>query len=217
MRTADTRRDRRGARAPAAIVLAAGASSRMGQAKALLRWRGESFLRRTIWLAEQAGCAPIVVVEGAAALPAEELGGAALARNETWSNGQFSSLRCGLAWLARHATPEHGALVLTVDRPHVRADTVRELLAAHRRAPRGIYQPAHAGRRGHPILFPSFLRTVLLALPAHGDNSPRVLFRLPEVGALRRSVAVDDPAVLENIDTPEDYRRLLARDGDGDR
>ncbi len=209
MRSRGQRAERRSARPPAAIVLAAGASTRMGEPKALLQWRGESFLRHTVRLAEEAGCGPIVVVSGAVRLPPAQLGDATLQHNESWSNGQLSSLHCGLRWLANNASPEQAALVLTVDRPHVRADTVAALIAAHRRAPRGAYQPAHEGARGHPILYPAFMRQVLLALPARGSNSPRDLFLLPEVGELRREVAVDDPAVLENIDTPEDYRRLL--------
>ncbi len=191
------------------MVLAAGASSRMGEPKALLEWRGESLLRHTIRQAELAGCAPIIAVSGAVELPPAQLGRAALQYNEVWSLGQLSSLQCGLRWLDERATPEHAALILTVDRPHVRADTVAALVAAHRSAPRGIYQPVHEGRRGHPILYPAFMRRVLLALPARGGNSPRDLFLLPEVKELRRDVAVDDPAVLDNIDTPEDYSRLL--------
>ncbi|HFE44637.1 MAG TPA: hypothetical protein ENJ18_03965, partial [Nannocystis exedens] len=80
----------------AAIVLAAGASSRMGRAKALIKWHDQSFLRRVIGLAEASSCTPIVVVQGAIALPARELGPALRVVHTGWSNGQLSSLQAGL-------------------------------------------------------------------------------------------------------------------------
>lgn len=187
----------------AALVLAAGAGARIGRPKALIAWRGRSFLRHAVALAEAAGCDPIVAVEGAAPLPAAELGPAERVVNLTWQRGQSDSLRRGLA--AVHArTPGRGVLVLTVDRPHVRPATVAALAAAAREAPECIWQPEHAGRRGHPVIWPAALVPELLALAP--DATPRdLLARRPE---LRRTLAVDDPAVLDNLDTPADLARL---------
>ncbi len=100
----------------AAIVLAAGASTRMGRAKALIEWRGQSFLRRVVGLAESTSCAPILAVEGAIPLPAHELGSAARVVNTSWSNGQLSSLQVGLAALIEHLGPsESRANVTPID------------------------------------------------------------------------------------------------------
>jgi molybdenum cofactor cytidylyltransferase len=183
---------------PAAIVLAAGASTRMGRPKALLVHRGRSFVRCAVDLA--AGCDPIVVVTGAVDLADLDLGPALRVHNPTWPQGQLSSLQRGLAALA----DPPGLLVLTVDRPHVRPATVAALLAAFAGDPAGVWQPAHAGRRGHPIVYPASLVSALRGLPA--DASPRdLLGRHPH---LRRSLDVDDPAVLDNLDRPADLEHL---------
>ena len=186
---------------PAAIVLAAGASTRMGRPKALLAHAGRSFVACAVELAAAAGCAPIVVVTGAQALDPEALAPARLVHNPTWPQGQLSSLQRGLAALAG---PVSGVLVLTVDRPHLRPATVAALVAAFRGAPSYLWQPEQGGRRGHPLIYPAALLPALLALPASAD--PRELVRRHD--DLRRGLAVDDPAIFDNLDRPEDLARL---------
>ena len=188
-----------------AVVLAAGAGERMGRPKALLEWRGRSFVRHAVAQAEAAEASPIVVVEGAVVIPAEDLGPAIKVTNPTWPQGQMDSLRRGLVELDMLA-PGCAALVLTVDRPHVRPETVAALAAAFRAAPPQVWQPEHGGRRGHPLIWPAMLVPQLLAL-GPGD-SPRDLLGRPEVTGLRRALAVDDPAVLDNLDRPADLARL---------
>ncbi len=207
----------------AAVVLAAGASTRMGRPKALLEWGGQSFLRRVVGLAEGCGCAPIVVVEGAIALPGAELGSARRTHNERWSKGQLSSLQAGLSALSAsgsgsegsegtegtegsEGTEVSGVMVLAIDRPRVLPATCRALAQAHARAPNRIWQPAHAGRRGHPIVYPRALFSALLGLPC--DEGPRSWLRSPTIDALRSSVEVSDPGILENFDRPGDLLRL---------
>lgn len=185
---------------PAAIVLAAGASTRMGRPKALLRHGDRTFVRCAVDLA--AGCDPILVISGAVDIAGADLGPARRVHNEAWSKGQLSSLQRGLAELDRPA----GLLVLTVDRPHVRPSTVAALLAAFDNFPGGIWQPSHAGRRGHPIVYPAALLPALCALPV--DASPRDL--LAAHPQLRRDLPVDDPAILDNLDRPADLARLIA-------
>ena len=187
--------------APAAVVLAAGASTRMGRPKALLRHQGRSFVACAVELARAAGCAPIVVVTGAQPLADEPLAPAVRVHNERWQLGQLSSLQRGLAALPAGAS---GVLVLTVDRPHVQPATVAALVAAFRGAPTFAWQPEHAGRRGHPQIYPAALLPALAALPPERD--PRELLR--SHAALRRTLAVDDPAILDNLDTPQDLARL---------
>jgi molybdenum cofactor cytidylyltransferase len=115
--------------------------------------------------------------------------------------GQLSSLQRGLAALAEST----GVLVLTVDRPHLRPTTVIALVAAFRAAPAyALWQPEYAGRRGHPLIWPAALLPALRRPAADGD--PRALLR--EHAALRRGLAVDDPAILDNLDRPEDLARL---------
>lgn len=190
----------------AAVVLAAGASTRMGRPKALLRWRGRPFVVHAIEQARAAGASAVVVVEGAVALPDDAVAGATRVRNEAWADGPLGSLQAGLRALVE-ATPEPSCtLVVTVDRPHVAPTTLRALAAAVASDPEAIWQPRLGDRRGHPIVYPAALRAELLAL--RPPLTPRDLLGRPEVAARRRQVQVDDPAVLDNLDRPEDLERL---------
>ena len=108
----------------AAVVLAAGASTRMGRPKPLLRWRGRPFVWHVLEQARAAGAEPVIVVEGAVALPRDALAGAVVVRNEAWAEGPLGSLQTGLCALLE-AGVRAPVLVLTVDRPHVHADTLR--------------------------------------------------------------------------------------------
>lgn len=190
----------------AAVVLAAGASSRMGRPKALLRWRGRPFVRHAVEQARAAGASPVVVVEGAVALPEAALGGALRVRNEAWAEGPLGSLQAGLRALLDGARVEQGVLVLTVDRPHLRASTLRALAEAAAREPEAIWQPRTQERRGHPIVYPADLVPALVELVP--PQTPRTLLARPSVAARRRSIDVEDPAVLDNLDRPEDLARL---------
>mgnify|MGYP002619913121 CR=1 FL=1 len=187
-----------------AIVLAAGASVRMGESKALLRWRGRAFVTHVVEGARGAGCSPIVVVQGAFVLPAELVAGAVLVDNPSWQAGQLSSLQCGIRSLA--GAQLSGALVLTVDRPHVQSATLRALVEAHRTEPQAIWQPDFEGQRGHPIVFPMDVLHEIAELPL--EASPRSVLRRFDVAARRRSISVLDRAVLDNLDRPEDLGRL---------
>lgn len=193
----------------AAIVLAAGASTRMGTPKALLVRGGTTFIRGLVDLSEASGCAPVIVVAGAIELPPEACGGAMIVENAAWPKGQLSSLQVGVRALAGLADAAvSGALVLTVDRPHLRRATVDALLAAHREDPAAILQPTRGGRRGHPILYPAAVFAGLLGLDA--EAGPRAWLRSEEIARLRRGVelAAEDPAIFDNVDTPADLVRL---------
>ncbi len=191
-----------------AVVLAAGASTRMGESKAALLWRGQSFVSHCVGLGRAAigSKQAVFVVEGArplgAALPAG--GGFTLLRNEGWKRGPLSSLQCALA----HPNAKGcSALVLSVDRPHLAQATVRRLCElAYTSDPTRIWQPARQGKRGHPILWPADLCEALLALDP--ESSPRELLARPEVATRRASYPVADPAIFDNIDDPQGYSRL---------
>ncbi len=190
----------------AAVVLAAGASTRMGRPKALLEWRGRPFVAHAVAQAGHAGAAPVVVVWGAVPLPDGVLDGAIGALNPDWAAGPLGSLTRGLAALDDHGADGAGVLVLTVDRPHVAPATLEALARAHADEPGAVWQPGHRQRRGHPILYPADLVPALRAL--RSPATPRTFLARPEVAARRRLLPVDDPAVLDNLDRPEDLERL---------
>jgi nicotine blue oxidoreductase len=151
----------------AALILAAGAGTRMGGPKALLEFRGRLLIERAIDAARAGGCAQVVAVLGAAAQEVQrraDLRGARIVVNQGWSEGVGSSLRAGLAELARDArfgqfaafsetyrASVDAALVLLVDQPLVGADAVRAVLGAWRDGAR-LAAASYGGRRGHPVL-----------------------------------------------------------------
>jgi CTP:molybdopterin cytidylyltransferase MocA len=176
----------------------------MGAPKALLVWRGQPFVAHAIALARAVGAAPIVVVEGAHAIPDELLGGAMRVKNEAWALGPLGSLQAGLR--VALADDPAAVLVLSVDRPHVATTTVEALVAAHVREPTAVWQPSCNGQHGHPIVWPLDLAQRVLALQI--DASPRDLLGAADVEPRRRFVNVEDTAVLDNIDAPDDLERL---------
>lgn len=189
----------------AAVVLAAGASARMGRPKPLLEWRGRPFVWHVLEQARVAGADPVIVVEGAVMLPREPLGDAVIVRNEQWAEGPLGSLQVGL-----RAVIDGGwrgpVLVLTVDRPHLRAETLRALALAVDEDPTAVWQPRVGVRRGHPIAYPNDLVPALTAL--RPPKTPRDLLVASHVAARRRQIEVDDLAILDNLDTPDDLERL---------
>lgn len=189
----------------AAVVLAAGASTRMGRPKPLLEWRGRPFVWHVLEQARVARAQPVIVVEGAVALPREELGGAVIVRNDAWADGPLGSLQVGLR-AALEAGARGPVLVLTVDRPHVSTATLRALARAVDEDPTAVWQPRLGERRGHPIVYPHDLVPALLDL--RPPDTPRDLLADPHVASRRRQLDVDDPAILDNLDRPEDLQRL---------
>jgi len=183
---------------PAAILLAGGASRRMGQPKALLPIGGQTFLGRLLDV-YRPYADPVVTVLGheaerlRAAFPPDVV----FAVNPEPERGQLSSLQTGLAAvrLARDI------LFQPMDYPAVREATVA-LLAA--RAP-GLAIPVYGGRRGHPVRITPAIARELLALPP--DAQARDVIRAHYATA--EFVPVDDPGTVTDIDTPEDYARWI--------
>jgi CTP:molybdopterin cytidylyltransferase MocA len=183
----------------AGLILAAGESRRMGSPKALLDYRGESFLERLSGLF--AGyCSPVIVVLGADAdeIRSRTARPAQFVVNPNYRTGQTSSLQCGL----RAVPPEcEGVLFTLVDHPAVAPETVERLLAA----PRPLLRvPRSSERRGHPIWFHRELISEFLALPETGAARDVVRAHAAET----EFIDVDDPGVLADIDDPAAYRAL---------
>ncbi|MGH1342857.1 MAG: nucleotidyltransferase family protein [Nannocystales bacterium] len=187
----------------AAVILAAGASTRMGRPKALIEWRGRPFFMHCVRRAEGAGCVPVVVVWGSTPLPPAE--DVRQVHNPDWEQGPLSSLQVGLR--AVLASDPSGVLVMTVDRPHVAEETVRALLEAHTHTPGVVVQPRLDDTSGHPVLHPRTVVDELLRLPP--TDSVRTVVGRPEIRNTRVRIRVDDPAVLDNLDTPEALEKAI--------
>ena len=163
---------------PAAIVLAAGASTRLGQPKQLIRIDGESLLRRTARLAAETACLPIFIVLGyEAGRMIPELAGLHVHPlvNEAWSEGMGSSLRCGAQALSRLNPQPSAALLLVCDQPRLSAAHLHALLARQAETGAAITASGYAGRAGVPAVFAASLFPELLL--AQGDRGARDLIR----------------------------------------
>jgi molybdenum cofactor cytidylyltransferase len=185
----------------AAIVAAAGMSSRMGSCKQLLDLGGKTALARCIETLLAGGVTEIMVVVGEnGELVAEEAGRfpVRVVVNDDPAGDMASSVRAGRAALS---TAERAVIVALCDYPLVLPATIACLKESHTTAPECIIIPTHSGQRGHPLLFP---RTVLEELQ-EGLTLRDLLRRDPN---RLRHVEVDDPGILFDMDTPEDYRRL---------
>lgn len=179
----------------------------MGTPKALLPWEGRSFVGCCVELATQAGCSRCAVVTGAVEIAGTQIASSVPLHNSQWPKGPLSSLQTGLRWALAGAA--EGILVLTVDRPHVAVETVRQLCSAFEQAPLGMWQPVCAGRWGHPMIVPRALAAALLQLPPEANR--RQLIGAPPWRNHRYGLAVRDPAVLDNLDRPGDVVRARQR------
>ena len=179
----------------------------MGRAKALLAFRGSTFLEVILESCRSLALGEAIVVAGPdidKMLPDNILGGARKILNPTPESGPIGSIRLGIGALDPGA---EGILVWHVDRPHVRPETVRRLLERFEEgAP--IVVPGFRGRRGHPAIFARAVFEELIQAP-EGEGARAVVRADPSRVSL---VPVDDPAVVEDIDTPEAYRQLLERE-----
>lgn len=178
----------------------------MGYPKALLRYRGKTFLESVLEASTAAGLDPAVVVLGpdaAKILSAIDLGSVVLARNERPETGQIGSIRAALDLLINR--PVDAAVVWPVDQPHVAVATVECLVQYFREHHTAIVLPAYSGRRGHPVLFARAVFAELLAAPS--DSGARTVVRADP--ARVAEVEVTDAAVTEDIDTPAAYEALI--------
>ncbi len=190
--------------AMAGIVLAAGASRRMGRPKALLPVgaSGQPFVRVVCDKLATAGVAPIVVVTRAELRDglAGVLPDVALVVNADPGRGQLSSLLIGLDALG----PCDAALVALVDLPLFEPATVAALLAMWLQTRAPLVRPVHRGRHGHPAIFGAALLEALRAADVCLGAKP-VLHRFRADAV---SVPVNDPGTIDDIDTPAAYERL---------
>jgi molybdenum cofactor cytidylyltransferase len=194
----------------AGLILAAGASERMGHPKALLPYQGDSFLDRLLHIL-LAHCSPVVVVLGYHAASIREhsrlLARARVVENPSPKDGQLSSLQCGL--LALDATSA-GVIFCPVDFPAVASATVRRVAGglaslAREKNDSLLVIPRFEGKRGHPVGVRRELFAEFLSLPRGGRASDVIHRHLDET----LYVDVQDAGIHRDIDNAADYQRLL--------
>jgi len=195
----------------AAVILAAGFSSRMKAFKPLMKLGGRSVLDRVVDLYRRAGIADIRVVAGhrsgeirtaLAGLPAT------VVDNPHYASGMYSSVVAGVQALPRGINT---FFVHPVDIPLVRPHTLIRLLDAAAAEPSPVVYPVFDGRRGHPPLIRRGLKSAIVG--HDGQGGLRAL--LNRFDAAAREVPVADEGVLLDLDTPVDYENLAARSKSG--
>lgn len=188
----------------AGVILAAGGSTRFGKPKQELLWRGRTLVENVIGTVIQAELDKAILIQSNNAYShlfskLSNLNFTSLI-NETWRLGQSSSIR-----LAVQALPANicGVVFLLCDQPQIPAQLIRDLVQRHAETHAPIIAPMVGGRRGNPVLFDRCTFQDLLAL--EGDTGGRALFSKFPI----EYIPWNDENILLDVDTPEDYARLL--------
>jgi CTP:molybdopterin cytidylyltransferase MocA len=194
---------RRCALSLAGLVLAAGSGRRVGQPKALLRVGDELLVERAARILGEAGCAPVVVVVGAAAdriTAGADLAAATVVVNKAWGTGLGSSVRTGLSTLAE--TEAEAVVVVPVDMPGLTVEAVRRVVdLRHRDA---LVSATYEGRRSYPVLVGrAHWPGVTTLSNADVGLRPYLLARSGQV----TEIACDGIARADDVDTVEDAVR----------
>ena len=188
-----------------AVVLAAGESKRMGTQKLLLPYAGSTIIEHITDQVIESGAGTCVIVTGHEPdRVMHRLRGRTVvfAHNASYREGMLTSVRAGLtaadgSWQA--------AVIVLGDQPSITAATINRLLEEHAKNPNSVLVPVFEARRGHPILAP--VRFHAEIMNRFDDTGLRGLLRAhPEAVT---EVSVDTPAILEDMDYPEDYQRAL--------
>jgi CTP:molybdopterin cytidylyltransferase MocA len=193
----------------AAIILSAGASSRMGHPKALLPYREGTFLGHLIQATSHSRIGVTRVVLGAGAdeiRTVAKLDASVVVLNPDWQQGQLSSICAGLRSLEGIETD--GMMLCPVDHPLVSATLVSNLIEQFYLNGKSIVLPVYDSRRGHPVIFSSALYEELLTAPP--DKGARAVVWAHPNDVLE--VPTEEEGVVLNIDDPETLRHAIEAD-----
>ena len=193
-----------------AVLLSAGESSRMGQPKPLLPWKGLPLVQYQVSSLAEAGASPIIVVLG----PNPDdvapfvIGADALQTviNTHFTEGKTTSILLGISQVSDDVD---GILLLAVDQPRP-AELVRQVIEEHLRSGALITHPTYNGRGGHPIIFRGSLKQELLAITEDQQGIREVVSRHQEK---IHTVAVDSPIIRIDLNTMDDYEKALSEYG----
>lgn len=189
-----------------AVILAAGESRRMGTPKALLPYRGKTFIEHLLEITRHTRIGARRIVLGAhldqirAKLPGEA---ASIVVNPDWRQGQLSSIQAAIRTVAPDETA--GLVLCPVDHPLFSPKLIAQLIDAFDSTGQLVVLPVYHGRRGHPVIFAASLYPELLAAsPAIGAREV-VWAHAAEL----HEVSTEEEGVVLNINDPETLRRAL--------
>jgi molybdenum cofactor cytidylyltransferase len=192
----------------AGVILAAGESSRMGADKALLMYRGGTFLENIISALAEAGIRRVVVVLGHHAELIQQsidLSSVEVVVNQDYRRGQTSSLQAGLRVMA--GNEPDGVVICLVDHPAISADTIQKLIQHFKLSSKPVVIPQLNAKHGHPVLMGREVFDQIAGLgPDQGADTVIHLYR-----DRTEFVEVADPGILLDVDDPESYLRLVTQ------
>lgn len=192
----------------AAIILAAGSSSRMGQSKQMLVINGEKLLVKTIQTVLGSGVRKVIVVLGSNEsahrkliedLPVD------IVYNPNWEKGMGSSIKQGLAHFASDQRPPEGIIILACDQPLLHSEHIQKLLDKYQETGKPVIASTYSGMPGVPVLFDRAYYNSLQALPDK-EGAKKIILQNPSDVAL-----VPFPGGEIDLDTMEDYETFLQR------
>jgi len=194
----------------AIIILAAGASSRMGSPKQLLAYGGNNLLQHAIHEALGTGFSPVMVVLGAKEneiVPVIKNDDILIVENAEWEEGLGSSVRAGISTLIKQ-TPEPDSVILMLcDQPFVTSTLLKQLVEIKAATNKNIVASMYRDTAGVPVLFDHSFFPELLLLRGQ-DGAKKLLLQYAEEVA---TILFPEGAV--DIDTPEDYHTLVLNAG----
>jgi len=191
-----------------AVILAAGESSRLGQPKQLIQFRGKSLLHRIVDAAKKARCSPTVAVIGSDREEVErelKAEGAIIVENENWRLGIGTSIRVGMRRLIDKAPTLEAVVLLVCDQPFVDARAIARLIRLREKTKRAIVASRYANTLGVPALFDRSCFQELLALD-NATGAKTVILSNRE-----RVAEFPFPEGKIDIDTASDYKKLRSR------
>ncbi len=198
----------------AATIISAGDSARMGYPKALLEFRGRTFLQSILEASAALGIQRRIVVlgpNGDKILKNHDLHDVTVVWTKEFDAGPIGSIRAAVREIQPH--PVDGLLVWPVDMPHVAIATIELLLDGFRAGRSAIAVPTFEGKGGHPVVFGRTVFEELLDTP-DGEGAKAVVRADP--GRVLK-VEVDDPAVVEDLNTPSEYQTMRRREDEVSR
>jgi len=193
----------------AAVILAAGESRRMGTPKALLPYRGKTFLAHLLEVTRHPRIGVQRVVVGAHAAEIRKAGvlpESSVLENPEWERGQLTSIQAAVRNLLPGQTD--GMLLCLVDHPLISAALVDTLITSFYSSGKPIVLPTYRRKRGHPAIFSSTLYDDLLAAPLDVGARAVVWQHASEV----LEVPTEEEGVMLNLNDPETYRRIVGQE-----
>jgi molybdenum cofactor cytidylyltransferase len=193
---------------PAAILLAAGPSSRMGRSKQMLDIDGQQLLIKTTRTFLDAGVSPLIVVLGSdekahkALLTGHPV---AIVSNSNWQSGMGTSLKAGLTHLLSVAPSSQAVILSVCDQPLLSSDLIRELIKTYYREQKKIVASLYSGEPGVPALFDAAYFEKLASLPDN-QGAKKLILENPSDAAV-----VPFPGGEIDLDTMQDYERFIKR------